>query len=259
MGKVNNILLDEGNVYISNYIFPLFSFLNHNDTKKIDKFLGTGFFIGKRGFAITCEHVIKKFQISEIIAVYTRENKKNSINLIEYEVNEEHDIVIMKFENVNFKSPLSISPKLDDENEYILYGYPELTALEDISNRNIDGSLKPNPDLIFSKGYIRRNCNKKLEHIRNNFIEELKGNQFYELNELAGWGCSGSPIIDPKYMNIMRVIGVYVAQYIHYDDNKREEKFYDYSVGYAVKSECFYTWRPEILGGKTIQQESNTD
>lgn len=116
--------------------------------------------------------------------------------------------------------------------KYRMFGYPEDATYEIVSG----STAIPRPDLIYVEGYIRRRTNHE--------IPSLIGRSFFELSDVAGQGCSGSPIF--KFSQpVWEVVGVYVGEKI----NDRAT-----SVAYAVREDSFRDWTPAILGTSVLSE-----
>jgi hypothetical protein len=123
----------------------------------------------------------------------------------------------------------------------MLWGYPEDLFFEDVDHRDALGRVPPRPDLVCCKGYIRRRLSMALPGIR--------GTEFFEVSDLAGAGCSGSPLFTNRSPDrAWDVVGVYVGE------RRREDGV---SVGYAARIESIADWAPSVLG-KTAVEESLT-
>lgn len=87
------------------------------------------------------------------------------------------------------------------------------------------------PDMIYLQGYIRRSTNHP--------IQKIRGKSFFELSQIGGTGCSGSPIFKIDQFKKWRVMGVYVGERL----NDRGT-----SVSYAVREDAIREWSPQLLG-----------
>ena len=110
------------------------------------------------------------------------------------------------------------------------------------------GKVLGRPDLIYSKGHIRRRVSWNLLNI--------KGKSFYELSSAVGSGCSGSPIFSLKN-GILYVYGIYVADKYESAIFKGYNKDLEWTIhtvelpstlGYAVRTDALKDWIPENLG-----------
>lgn len=126
--------------------------------------------------------------------------------------------------------------------DYMLWGYPDDLYHEDVENRGELGAVRPRPDLVCCKGYIRR-------RISSISLPAIKGQHFYELSALAGTGCSGSPVFTNQTPDrAWDVVGVYVGERIRTDG---------VSVGYALRFDPFLAWVPRLVK-RTLIEESRT-
>lgn len=149
----------------------------------------------------------------------------------------------MKLELGDWTSPFVISDDWEGPGrDYQLFGYPLDAFYDDISIRYGPEQLIGRPDLIFSKGHIRRRLSCDLG------IPNVKSSRFLELSTVAGEGCSGSPIFYTSTSGKWRVIGVYVGEKI----NDRTT-----SVSYAVRAESFSGWRPAGFD-RSVKEESES-
>jgi hypothetical protein len=107
------------------------------------------------------------------------------------------------------------------------------------------------PEIIFSKGYIRRRITRELYP-----TVIYRGTHFFELSEYVGGGNSGAPIILQSSIGLRQwqFIGIYIGEK---SENKISEVNIERNVSYAVRAEAFASWRPTILD-KTIKDEANS-
>lgn len=101
----------------------------------------------------------------------------------------------------------------------------------------------PRPDLTYSEGHVRR-------RLSNIPLPAIKGSSFLELSQVAGAGCSGSPVIfnSPYAGQPLQLVGVYVGE-------RLDE--YSTSVGYATRLDELLNWAPGLLG-RTLGEELAT-
>ena len=236
---------------IVDYIFPIVTGTIENNNFKISKFLGTGFLIGNRGYALTCLHVIEN--IKDVLGTLFFESGKWAflpIDKSEYHLTEDVALIHIVNNGYVWKTPFSISNEKEfGWLDYLMGGYPSDTVWERLiySEKGLNNLFRP--DLISIKGYIRRDYVGDLE------IKGIKGNSFYELSTIAGKGCSGSPVFKFSNNKIWSVIGIYSAEKIIYK-GEFEDKYVSTAVSYAVRSTSFAEWKPTILEGISILDES---
>jgi len=233
---------------LKNFIFPLI-----RATKKsagyyeYGELIGTGFFIGARGYALTAGHVIDQlFDVlpknGAVLAIFSdSDGNWHPYEIIEKEKHSSEDVGIIKVNGDWWNSLLEIDivPGHSGQ-EYHCWGYPRVVAKE---VTKIQESGLERPELIFTQGYIRRRISRELE------VVMYIGCQFYELSEIVGEGNSGGPVIlktSVRPNQPMKLLGVYIGE--------KSSKGID--ISYAVRSEAFMNWSPTILG-KTVLQEAN--
>ncbi len=115
--------------------------------------------------------------------------------------------------------------------DYTLWGYPDDVYYE-LATQPPGEPVPARPDLVCSKGHVRR-------RLRNVPVPSVKGTVFLELNQIAGGGCSGSPVFEKRRHSAWRLAGVYVGE-------RRSEP--PPHVGYASPIDAFREWTPPLLG-----------
>lgn len=222
------------------FVFPIIIGENENGTLKPIKNYGTGFLIGRQGFALTAKHIflqieqeIKKNQ--QAYALFYGAKGWEGVQITSHEVNEQEDIAIFQVPGVPYDSIFEIHTELVTASmEYSSLGYPHSVA-EQV--KHIASGLKPTPDLVYSCGYIRRRFTHEMPAV------QFQGTHFFEVSEVLAEGYSGSPVYlkqQPKAL-----IGVYLG--IAGATN----------AGYAVRADFFSYWTPKLLHGKNILEETN--
>lgn len=232
---------------ITDYIFPLIKAKRNNQDPPLiyEELIGTGFFIGDRGFALTAGHVIDQLlenfdsSTDAIIAIFNIHPTWAALEITHFEKHETQDVGIIKISGDNWKSFLAITNERQfSAAEYHCWGYPHEVAKE---FRKLEEDAFDRPDLIFTQGYVRRRISNVLYPTMI-----FKGNAFYELSETVGGGNSGGPVILKNSVGQLKwkVFGIYIGE--------KEGG----NISYAVQTESFYDWIPSILG-KSVGDESN--
>lgn len=252
--------MSTGALKVRDIVFPL---ILAEQTKvgesKVVSFLGTGFLIGSEGYALTAAHVVDiKVEANQaIVALFINKetNKWEIFNADRADTHPTEDVAVLKMrQGTWYKTDVKISFEMQFASfEYQLFGYPCANLYEDVDVKDQFGSVLGRPDLIYSKGHIRRRVSFKLPSI--------KGNCLYELSEPVGSGCSGSPIFKSKN-GIWEVIGIYIA------DKTESAVFEGYdkdlnwtiqsfelsgSLSYAVRMDAIKDWVPKNVN-KTLDQ-----
>jgi len=227
--------------YIRNFVFPLSIAEKTDKGYSYKSFLGSAFLFGNKGFALTAAHVIEEHSKELIISMFVGEdNTWYVFEMLEHELHPQEDVAIIRIGGGPWKSPFRMRDKWEGSSrKYQMFGYPD-DVLHELTDEST-GLVTPRPDLIYTEGYIRRRLSL------NPGIPEVKGVSFFELSEIAGSGCSGSPL----YINnngIWDVIGIYVG-----------EKMNDRGtcVSYAVREEDFRNWTPNNLGTSILDESQN--
>jgi len=231
---------------IQDYIFPLIkSKRNLIEGGYIyHELIGTGFFIGKNGFAITAGHVVDQLlenhnAETDAITILLQEYPNwLAFEIEKYEKHASEDVGIIKIKSEQeWNSILQVTDSPQNGScEYNCYGYPHEIAKE---LQLLEENALDKPELIYTQGYVRRRISRELYPTMI-----YRGKQFYELSETVGGGNSGGPLILKTSIgkSKLEVFGIYIGE---------NEK-----VGYGVRAEAFCDWIPDILG-KTIKNEAN--
>jgi hypothetical protein len=208
--------------------------------------IGTAFFIGNRGFALTAGHIVdqltEKFNPDKeaLVARFHGPNSIHHFEIIQLEKHPTDDIGLIKINGSGWQAQIKLSAVHEGPScEYHCWGYPIDVASE---MTRYEPDAQEIPDLIFTKGYIRRRLDRKP------ITRIAYGTHFYEISELAGQGCSGAPLVAEYLLkkNIGNqpwpVFAIYVSE--------------NSEVGYAIRLDEFLDWSPKILG-KSIKAEAN--
>jgi Trypsin-like peptidase domain len=213
---------------------------------ELQSYVGTAFFIGRRGFALTAAHVLTSLQKPKpahgfVGLLYDNNGAACFVSIANYEIHPTEDIAILKLEIKQWNSPFHFYSALPHASlEYDGWGYPSDSAI-------LQGDIAI-PDLVYSRGYVRRRVTRQ--------VDGLTGTQFIELSEPPYPGASGGPLVyrDMKLglSAAWRVVGVF--------SGIREQLYSQLTapvvVGYAVRADAFREWKPDLLSGISIEAEA---
>ena len=217
-------------------------------------FLGSGFLIGSRGYALSASHVVQVLVPPEhaIVGLFanTTTNKWSIFNADTCEHHATEDVALLKMRSDAWEGfGLKISfAKQFASLQYRLFGYPSANLYENVNDTDSSGAVLGRPDLIFSAGHVRRRVSFALPAVR--------GTSFYELSQPVGPGCSGSPIIWQIGTEWV-VIGIYVADktvHVPFETFDKELNVVIRTVevpgalAYAVRMDALVGWNPVVLG-----------
>jgi hypothetical protein len=221
---------------VRDYIFPVALCRRSGDGEfAVDQVIGTAFFIGNRGFALTAGHVVPD-KSALLVGMFVLGGSWHGFTIPEWELHPKEDVAILKVSEGPWKSFFRLSNTDEHAScKYRLFGYPEDTTHEMVEG----GRTLIRPDMIYNEGYIRRRFSSTLP--------AMTGQSFFELSEVAGRGCSGSPVCKLT-APIWEVIGIYIGEKI----NDRAT-----SVSYAVREDSFRDWKPEMLGCSILDESKN--
>jgi hypothetical protein len=231
---------------IVDYVFPLIkSKRNPNGGYAYHSLIGTGFFIGVRGFAITAGHVIDQLlenhsaETDAIAALFQKHPNWYAFEIEAFEKHPTEDVGIIKItSDQSWNSILRVTDTPQNSAcEYDCWGYPHEIAKE---LKLLEETAPERPELIYTQGYVRRRISRELYPTMI-----FRGTQFYEVSETVGGGNSGGPLILKTSRNQAKwdVFGVYIGE--------------NAKVGYAVRAEAFSEWVPGILGRSVKLESSN--
>jgi hypothetical protein len=253
--------------YLADVVFPICLF-SELETKQqcFKEYLGTGFFIGTKGYFITAKHVVPQEKVEKI-------EKKDSFLILprkQVGLKTEYDPVrITAFEAAPNDIDLVVGKTdykpggffdIGEEGEsygwenVMSYGYPASIYREAESG-------KPIFDPSFLKGYITRKLQqgKTLGTIKN----IPPG---YALNYPIPQGMSGCPVFKDSENKTLVGVGVgtfeektQLWQNTAYKSDKEKYEETAYRVietGFAINILSFHYWGLKIADGKTIQEIS---
>ena len=221
---------------------------------------GTAFLIGNRGFALTAKHVIAG-KSKPLAALTMAEAGGWTWNkIVASEMHPSEDVAIIKLNASSCRSGFQLSSSVEmASSRYRIYGYPgDATRFE-----TARGEF---PDLVYTEGYIRRRYSASLYPSAEPSATagtsqvtealQISGTGFFELSQIAGTGTSGEPVFD--LADPMQVIGIYSAEKHtpHVIQMGGQPVTQLTSVSYAVRDDAFRNWKPAMLGGKTVLEES---
>ncbi len=167
------------------------------------RLLGTGFYLAACNVLLTASHVIK--DSPNFVAMVVINNQWYSREFSKSVVHPSEDIAVLWDAGgpPAAQSWLSIDDyEQYSAGQYELWGYPE-DVLYDAAIKKPDGTAYQSPDLVFTKGYIRRRVSFE--------VPGIKGANLFEISEVAGSGCSGGPLIT-KRNNEWYVSGIYLGE-----------------------------------------------
>ncbi|MBE8564718.1 S1 family peptidase [Vibrio sp. OPT20] len=252
--------MSSGDIKVRDIVFPLIlaEQVKPGESKMVS-FLGTGFLVGSDGYALTASHVVDlKVEPNQAIVglfVDKATNKWQMFNADRADTHPTEDVTLLKMRGwTPFQTDVRVSFDLQFASfEYQLFGYPNANLYENVDARDASGAVLGRPDLIYSKGHIRR---------RTSFaLPGIKGKQLYELSQPVGAGCSGSPVFQSKN-GIWEVAAIYIAdktETIAFEtlDNNLDKKieFIEIagSMSYAVRMDALKDWVPANCG-KTLDK-----
>jgi hypothetical protein len=215
---------------------------------------GTAFFIGDSGYALTAKHVIAGKHKPLAALTMATEGGWTWVNIVASEMHPTEDVAILKLDRGSCKAGFQLSNSVEmASSRYRIYGYPgDATRLE-----TANGEF---PDLIYTEGYIRRRYSASLHapaaSLPPTGTVQISGTSFFELSQVAGPGTSGAPVF--AHAEPIEVIGIYSAEkhtpsIVGAGDNPITHLT---SVSYAIRDDAFRDWKPTMLGGRTVLDES---
>lgn len=217
---------------IIDYVYPLVA-VDRIDSHTLDfrGLLGTGFLLkNSDGVGLTAGHVADEMVADRAVALFRDPSgawQTRAVTVVERHPDD--DLALVRVEGITWQSPLFVTSAAEYSSaHYSMWGYP----LDVTNELDHDGRITPRPDLIFSEGHIRR----RLTDIN---FRGISGRKMYELSNVAGSGCSGSPVcIRQPGRDPFEVIGVYIGERYSEADHV--------SVAFAVRSEAILAAWPQL-------------
>ncbi|MEL6672012.1 MAG: serine protease [Bacteroidota bacterium] len=224
---------------VEDYIFPLTKARRISGNHYLfDKLVGTAFFIGQEGYAMTAAHVIEQCfdgnaQNEVVLAFFWEAEKQEwfTVEIIDWEKHPSEDVGVIKVPGDGWRSKVILEGAPQQSSlAYACWGYPIETSSE---ARQLYPQMVEKMDLVYTQGYIRRRISRELYP-----TVIFRGRQFYELSEQVGHGNSGAPVLIRREQGGENwdCIGVYIGE---------KERG---TVSYAVRAEAFTGWIPEMVG-----------
>jgi S1-C subfamily serine protease len=225
---------------IRDYVFPLGRFEPDGGGLRFAEFLGSGFLIGDRGFALTASHVVS--EVERVGAMFVLPNTEwRALAVLQVERHPIEDVAVIRLEAGPWHSFIQLSGEWTGaSSEYLAWSYPDDVLRELVAA----GRVVMRPDLVYTQGYVRR----RLSSVP---LDGIRGREFFELSEAAGPGSSGAPIIRRPLRRgaAWDLIGIYVAE-----RSSRAREGATITVGYAVREDAVRDWRPEMLGQSVLDE-----
>jgi hypothetical protein len=223
------------------FVFPLINVRLDEGGFAVAGFLGTGFFIGRRNVGLTAAHVSRNF--TQAAALIATDDGWRAFAATAPEAHPSEDVAVFELDPPTTRAAWisvcnGVSVKPLSGMQYNLLGYPEDAYYEVVA----DGQPYPRPDMIYSEGHVRR-------RLRGVPLPPMTGDVFMELSQVAGAGCSGSPVFWRRGA-MGSLAGVYVGE----RTNDRAT-----SVGYAVPSDAFADWIPDLLGRALAEELADVE
>lgn len=228
---------------IVDHVFAIFNVEHVDAGLKPTEFLGTGFFIGSHSYALTAKHVMRNAKTPAILMRDASRTGWHAFAVKEHEPHPSEDVSLLRIEDPwhgSWRSIFGLPNRHEGSSmTYFLFGYPD-SAMREIVE---DGMARMRPDLIYSEGHVRR----RMTDIP---LPVISGTQLFELSQVAGAGCSGSPVINKRSLgqNAWQLVGVYIGERLDEDAT---------SVGYAARLAELSDWKPDMLSGRTLGEEAN--
>lgn len=219
-------MTDQG-ILVRDCVLPIVEVRGSPDRQTCyERLLGTGFVVRPGSHLLTAKHVLRGAKHPVALSV-----EHDSWRLVELGRRYDHpveDVSIVELSTQFLHSFIGISVRAHHSGgTYHLFGYPE-DIIYDRGIHEMNGKNEPLPDLIYSSGHIRRRVNWE--------IPPLLGRSFYEISNVAGSGCSGSPLIC-RTGSTWEAAGLY--------DGERTTQIGLGSVrelAYAVRFEAIHEW-----------------
>ena len=226
---------DQNSATIADVVLPIVEISGLPPNLRYERLLGTGFLVGGSRYLLTCRHVITSVRPGNyVLALRVTNGAFETIQLDKLVTHPSQDVALYQVD-ISDHVTSWLLPTAEPQFQTLdcqVWGYPT-DALFDSGERSLQGQVLQRPELVFMKGYIRRRISGELFG--------LQGDQFYELNDSAGDGCSGGPIIRVDGGRRWKVFGIYSGEMISEQTGKPFR-----SRGYGIRMEAVTEWLQSI-------------
>lgn len=229
---------------VRDFIFPLALAVGDrtdpNAEFRFERYLGTAFLIGNRGFALTAAHVVRGIGQADLCGIFVHvDSSWRCFPIAGLECHPTQDVAVVQLQGGRWASPFRFGNRwVGSASEYHLMGYPADAQLRD------DHGLSA-PDLVYLRGYVRRRISRRLKG--------LTGDAFIELSQPAYGGCSGGPLWTATTIGGPWLLSGMYLGFLPVSDPGVPFL----SVGYGVRDEAFRDWKPSIVGRDLVTEAAD--
>lgn len=211
-------------------VLPIVEVEQTDQGLSLKQFLGTGFLIGSSNYLMTADHVLRQQRDGHAVALRVVDGAFSTIALFDIVRHPKEDVAVCRVElGEHVRSWLvPVSEPHHQSLDCHIWGYPA-DALFDHGQRDLNGRVLQRPELVFTKAHIRRRVTYE--------VPGFRGNHFFELNESAGAGCSGAPVLAYTIPFRWHVCGIYMGE-VTSERNGQPMR----SRGYAVRMQAVADW-----------------
>lgn len=212
---------------IGPFVFPIFSGVSEQDMFRVDKFLGAGFWIGKRGHFLTCKHVLAQIEPKQVAAIARLPFSESTqyLRIVEIVSSGRFDVAVGR---AFVKSDVSVLPT---------YSGPIGLGLEVQAFGFADAGKEPGQyflDLRLLRGHVTRLCQDSLGLDTPSVMEVSFG---------SPGGFSGTPllvdsaVVGMLHNNLETKIGHHSILDVTQNGNRYKEdayRVYEYGVAHMM-------------------------
>lgn len=207
-----------------------------------DALLGTGFSISDDGWCLTAAHVLEGV-LGHVFAAFPAGNEWRAFTIAQVESHPTEDLAVFRVVGRQLAPFCGWVPgQCHASREYFAFGYPHDLLKDHGRPQGPYGAVPDRPELIISRGHVRRRYSHP--------TPGLRGMAFAELSDWVAQGGSGGPVTCHGTRNL---IGVYLGhrcESLLDPDNHRQLVG---ARGIALRIDDCVRWAPSVAGGQTLE------
>lgn len=204
--------------------------------------IGTGFPISTDGWCLTARHVLEGIT-SKAFAAFPLDTEFRGHDIADIELHPREDLAIFRVVDRVLCPLCAWSPGMcHAARDFTAMGYPAYLLKDHGRPTGPYGVVLDRPELIITKGHIRRRLSYRLPSFR--------GDSLAEMSEWLGEGSSGGPVIDRTSSNLL---GVYLGYRPERMTTEHGEGQTIGARGIMLRIDDCVDWSPKVLGYRSLQ------
>ncbi len=203
---------------------------------------GTGFPISSDGWCLTAAHVLEESQL-KVFACFPQDTEFRAHDITDIEIHPREDLAIFRVVNRTM-TPLCRwqAGMCHAARDFTAMGYPAYLLKDHGKATGQYGAVLDRPELIVSKGHIRRRISHRLPSFR--------GQGFAEMSEWLGEGASGGPVVDFAKSSLL---GIYLGYKPERMTTENGEGQTIGARGIMLRLDECVDWSPKVLVYRSLR------